>query len=119
MLLDPLTGAEGHAAAAATGLFFQQALVRKVVVNHPLAPELGGRVEIEHSAAPAVIRLPRRWRCGIEADPTAAGKIHLHPGVRVTGADHVTGSEVVKVATAESVHNTRGNAQGTQHDRHG
>src|ERR1700678_1665621 len=90
----------------------------RVIVDDPLAPERGQGVDLQHTSAPAGMHLHGRGWGGIETYPSIAGKTRCHPRVRVAAPNQILGSKVVKLAGAETVHHSRGNAQSAQHDGH-
>src|SRR5580692_3317593 len=89
-----------------------------VVVDDPLAPERCQGIHVQHASTPASTHLRRRRRSGIKTDPAIAGKIYFHPRVRVAAPDQILRRKVIELAGAESIHHSRRDAQGTQHDGH-
>src|SRR6185437_7312461 len=100
------------------GACLERALVRVVVVHHPLTPEFGSCIQVELQPVPSPGRNPQPGGRGIEADPSLSRNVGFYPGVSVTGADQVAAREVVELAAAKAVHDARGNALGAQHDGH-
>src|SRR3984957_21320691 len=115
----PIARAFPHGAAAAERGLAEYILVRRVVTDHPVAPERRHGVDVEGDAAPALRTSAGTGRSWIEGLPTVAGKIRFHPGVRIFGAHHIVAGEVVELVAAESVDHARGNSHGAQHDSHG
>src|ERR1700721_1185853 len=84
----PVACAFPDGAAAADRGLAEHSLVRRVVADHPVAPERCHGIDVESDAAPALRSSAVAARSGIEGLPTVAGKKRFHPGMRILGADH-------------------------------
>ena len=92
----------------------EELLVRNVIVDDPLAPELVRGIEVELSASPeagsrSIAGGSRDRRSSIQP-----GNEGLNPGVSVAGADDVVGIDLIELSATKSGDDARGNANGSR-----
>src|SRR5262249_14860272 len=99
-------------------IYRQTRLVARVVIHHPLAPEFMQRVQVKECAVPARMRDNGSSRSRIKANPSATGKVRLHPGVSITRAHDVLRAYIVELARLKSIHHARRNSYYPQKHGH-
>ena len=113
-----LAGPVACLAAASNRSDGQHPLVRKIVIDHPIAPELAGGIQVKLQLAPARRQSISR-RGWIEGEPSPVRDVSFDPGVRVAGANNIAAGQVVEFAAAKAGDDAAGNALRAKHDGHG
>src|ERR1700688_59113 len=97
----PTTRAFPQGTTAADCGLAEHVLVRAVITDDPIAPERCHGIDVEGNAPPALRTSTRTSGGGIEGLPAVAGKVRFHPGMRILGADHVVGGELIVLVAAK------------------
>src|SRR5580700_1277458 len=84
----------------------ENVLVRGVITDHPLPPERRRSVQVEHRPPPALRRLNRASRRGVERNPPVAREVGFYPGMRILCPNHVIAGYIVEFIAAEPVHHS-------------